>query len=84
MSLLFLPKGLKCETFAVVGINIVGVQVDGLLIGEQRFLIALEVMEGTPFVVIGMSIAGVQVDGLLKSGECFLVPLEVTEAMPLL
>ena len=32
LSLLYLPKGLKCEALAVVGISVVRVQVDGLLV----------------------------------------------------
>ena len=36
--------------FAVVGDGKVGVEVDGLLKGGERFLVAIEVVEGTALI----------------------------------
>ena len=47
LSLLFLPKDLRCESFVVVGGGIVGVQVDGLLKGGERSLVSVNRGFGT-------------------------------------
>jgi len=83
LSLFVLPKGLKRESFVVVGSSKVGVQADGLLISGERFLVALEIAEGIALAEVSVGIVGVQVDGLLISGERFLVPLEAMEGIAL-
>ncbi len=64
----------------MVSIGIVGIETDGLLIGSQGLLVALEVVENIAFIVVSYCNVGIEADGLLIGGKGFLVALEVVES----
>ena len=56
-----------------MGTSIVGVETDGLLVGGQRLLVALKVMESVPPIEVDASVVGVEANGLLVGGQRPLV-----------
>src|SRR5260370_20838165 len=48
------------NAFEEVGVEVVGVKVNGLLKSLDCFLVALESVEGTTFAIVGSSIIGVK------------------------
>src|SRR6266567_853816 len=67
---------------AVVGCGVGRVQMDGLIIGCQGLLVALESLKSNAFVVIGNRKLGLQLDRPLVSSQRLLVALQATESIP--
>src|SRR5712691_10980753 len=68
----------------VVGKSVVGVEVQGLLIGCECLLKPIEVIKSSALAIVGPSIVGGKAQGLLKGCECLLIPLEVIKSIALL
>ena len=71
-------------TLAVVGCGVGRIQVDGLIISCQRFLIALQLIKDNALVVVSCCIVRVQVDHLLISGQCLLKAFKILENIALI
>src|SRR6266699_512424 len=73
----------ECMAFATVGKSIVRVKANGLLIGDQRFLVALEVGERDAFAVVGRGKVGVKANGLLIGDKGLFILLKLIKRFPL-
>src|SRR5260370_33108251 len=69
------------NAFEEVGVEVVGVKVNGLLKSLDCFLVALEFVEGIAFAFVGVGVVGVKADGLLKGAYGFLVALKIIEGI---
>ncbi len=48
------------KPFVVMGKGIIGVKANGLLKGDKRLVVALEICEGNPFAVVGGGKVGIE------------------------
>src|SRR5690349_13155338 len=57
----------------VTGIDIIGIEKNGLLAGGERFFVAFKAKKRNAFVDVCLGMVGIEAKDLLIGGECFFV-----------
>src|SRR5712692_1303008 len=78
-GLLIASKLQEHIAFAIMGREIMGIQVSSSIICFQCFLVALKVPECPSFAIVGLGQMGIELGGLFISGQGFLVSLSPVE-----
>ena len=72
-SLFKTVQGFERQSLVILCVDVLGVNLDGLIVAGDCFLVAAEILEHYRLVIIRIGVERVNLDSLVVAGDCFLV-----------
>src|SRR5450755_1414363 len=76
LSLFSPTKLFKNNALVVIRPDIIGIEANGLLVSDERLLIALEILKRMPFVIVGQGRVGIEANGVVKGSDGLVIALK--------